>query len=224
MQTSIDRSIKETNLGKDANEILRKCVHCGFCNATCPTYQLLGDELDGPRGRIYLIKQALEGNPVTRKTQIHLDRCLTCRSCETTCPSGVDYHRLLDIGRDWVDQRVRRPVYERLMRKLLRSILPYKNRFDLLLKTACITRPLLPASIKHAISEHTKSIKQPSINQRRVINQFTSPTIENSQFNRKMLLLDGCVQASLASNINNSAIRLFASLRSEEHTSELQSH
>ncbi len=207
MQTSIDIRIKDTNSGKEASNILRKCVHCGFCNATCPTYQLLGDELDGPRGRIYLIKQALEGNRVTRKTQTHLDRCLTCRACETTCPSGVDYHRLLDIGRDWVEQRVKRPGYERLIRKLLRSILPYKNRFDLLLKIARITRPLLPANMKQAVSGGTRS---GSVNQQ--TNQYTGPSTDNRQFNRKMLLLDGCVQASLAPNINNAAVRLFASL------------
>ncbi|EFC5466372.1 4Fe-4S dicluster domain-containing protein, partial [Escherichia coli] len=105
----------------EADSILRACVHCGFCTATCPTYQLLGDELDGPRGRIYLIKQVLEGNEVTLKTQEHLDRCLTCRNCETTCPSGVRYHNLLDIGRDIVEQKVKRPLPERMLREGLRQ-------------------------------------------------------------------------------------------------------
>src|ERR687893_1666004 len=108
METRLPAELLATPAGREANAILRKCVHCGFCTATCPTYQLLGDELDGPRGRIYLIKQVLEGAPVTQKTQLHLDRCLTCRSCETTCPSGVEYSRLLDIGREVVDQRVQR--------------------------------------------------------------------------------------------------------------------
>src|SRR5215212_11989929 len=108
MQTNLAEFIKDTDQGKEADAILRKCVHCGFCTATCPTYQLLGDELDGPRGRIYLIKQVLEGQPVTEKTQLHLDRCLTCRACETTCPSGVHYSRLLDIGREVVESRVQR--------------------------------------------------------------------------------------------------------------------
>jgi len=200
MQTLIDISIKNTNSGKLANEILRKCVHCGFCNATCPTYQLLGDELDGPRGRIYLIKQALEGNQVTRKTQIHLDRCLTCRACETTCPSGVDYHRLLDIGRDWVDQRVKRPVYERLIRKTLCSILPYANRFEYLLKIGRIFRPMLSAKMKRAIPIH------------KITKDFTSSRAVNNQLKRKMLLLDGCVQPALAPDINIHATRLLATV------------
>src|SRR5436853_6839516 len=106
MQTNLTDFTKDTHEGREAEDILRKCVHCGFCTATCPTYQLLGDELDGPRGRIYLIKQVLEGKAATATTQLHLDRCLTCRNCETSCPSGVQYGRLLDIGR----QEVARPV------------------------------------------------------------------------------------------------------------------
>ena len=116
MQTNLAPEFKDTPEGNEAGAILRKCVHCGFCTATCPTYQLLGDELDSPRGRIYLMKQVLEGAPVTRKTQLHLDRCLTCRNCETTCPSGVQYGRLVDIGRKIVDERVERPAGERTMR------------------------------------------------------------------------------------------------------------
>src|SRR5690349_10870187 len=113
----------------EAEEILRACVHCGFCTATCPTYQLVGDELDGPRGRIYLMKMVLEGEAPSRKTQVHLDRCLTCRACETTCPSGVRYGRLVDIGRGAVDARVQRPLVERVMRRVLRGIVPYPKRF-----------------------------------------------------------------------------------------------
>ena len=116
MQTNLADFIRNTPDGDEADAILRKCVHCGFCTATCPTYQLLGDELDGPRGRIYLIKQMVEGAPVTRSTQQHLDRCLTCRSCETTCPSGVQYGRLVEIGRKHVEAQVHRPVQQRLVR------------------------------------------------------------------------------------------------------------
>ena len=121
MQTALADFIKDTPEGKEADSILRKCVHCGFCTATCPTYQLLGDELDGPRGRIYLIKQVLEGHEVTAKTQLHLDRCLTCRNCETTCPSGVKYGRLIDIGRKVVDDHVPRSGGDRLTRIALKE-------------------------------------------------------------------------------------------------------
>ncbi|HGV2387788.1 TPA: 4Fe-4S dicluster domain-containing protein, partial [Escherichia coli] len=117
MQTQLTEEMRQNARALEADSILRACVHCGFCTATCPTYQLLGDELDGPRGRIYLIKQVLEGNEVTLKTQEHLDRCLTCRNCETTCPSGVRYHNLLDIGRDIVEQKVKRPLPERMLRE-----------------------------------------------------------------------------------------------------------
>ena len=112
MQTNISSQFDDNLHINDAESILRSCVHCGFCTATCPTYQLLGDELDGPRGRIYLIKQVLEGNAISSKTQTHLDRCLTCRSCETTCPSGVRYGRLVDIGREIVDQQVPRSLLQ----------------------------------------------------------------------------------------------------------------
>jgi glycolate oxidase iron-sulfur subunit len=124
MKTALKENFKDTELGKEADSILRSCVHCGFCNATCPTYQLLGDELDGPRGRIYQIKQALEGNEVTKETQLHLDRCLYCLACETTCPSGVRYSHLLEIGRKWVEQRVNRSWDDKLKRYSLRTILP----------------------------------------------------------------------------------------------------
>ena len=129
MQTKLADFIKNTADGREADSILRKCVHCGFCTATCPTYQLLGDELDGPRGRIYLIKESLEGAAVSEKTRRHLDRCLLCRSCETTCPSGVRYGRLLEIGRDVVETRAPRPAHERAMRWVLRSLLPHPRRF-----------------------------------------------------------------------------------------------
>src|ERR1700678_3027818 len=125
MQTNLADFIRHTADGIEAESILRKCVHCGFCTATCPTYQLLGDELDGPRGRIYLIKQMVEGAEVTRSTQTHLDRCLTCRNCETTCPSGVQYGRLVEIGRKVVEEKVERPFGQRVKRQLLANFLPH---------------------------------------------------------------------------------------------------
>ena len=127
MQTQLADFIANTADGQEADSILRSCVHCGFCTATCPTYQLIGDEDDGPRGRIYLIKSVLEGNEATEKTQQHLDRCLTCRACETTCPSGVNYHRLLDIGRKEVDKQVKRPVLQRLLRWTLVTVMPERK-------------------------------------------------------------------------------------------------
>src|SRR5215210_3313633 len=133
MQTDLADFIKDSPEGREADAILRKCVHCGFCTATCPTYQLLGDELDGPRGRIYLVKQVLEGSPVTRRTQLHLDRCLTCRACETTCPSGVEYGKLVDIGRELVEQKVRRGPLDRLQRWFLAATLPSRGLFGLAL-------------------------------------------------------------------------------------------
>ncbi|MCX7209857.1 MAG: 4Fe-4S dicluster domain-containing protein, partial [Burkholderiales bacterium] len=151
MQTNLADFIKHTQEGQEADAILRKCVHCGFCTATCPTYQLLGDELDGPRGRIYLMKQVLEGKEVTRKTQLHLDRCLTCRNCESTCPSGVQYGRLVDIGRHLVEKQVRRPVAERVLRTTLKEFLPRKWLFNPAMKLGQIVRPLLPSALKNKV-------------------------------------------------------------------------
>src|SRR5213596_1155736 len=147
MQTNLADFIKDTAEGREAEAILRKCVHCGFCTATCPTYQLLGDELDGPRGRIYLIKQVLEGAQPTRATQLHLDRCLTCRNCETTCPSGVRYGELVEIGRRVVDAKVERPAGERTQRWLLREGLT-SALFTPAMKLGQLVRPLLPAALQ----------------------------------------------------------------------------
>ena len=148
MQTNLADFIKGTSEGDEAEAILRACVHCGFCTATCPTYQMLGDELDGPRGRIYLIKQVLEGAPVTKKTQTHLDRCLTCRSCESTCPSGVRYGRLADIGRKVIEERVPRTLGERVTRTLLKEALPRKWIFTPLFKAGQLVRPLLAPALQ----------------------------------------------------------------------------
>jgi glycolate oxidase iron-sulfur subunit len=192
VQTNLADFIRDTPEGRDADAILRKCVHCGFCTATCPTYQLLGDELDGPRGRIYLIKQVLEGAEPSAKTQLHLDRCLTCRSCETTCPSGVHYSRLLDIGRHVVDRRVPREGGAALERGVLRAIVPHPSRFGPLLKLGRLVRPLLPAALKYKVPAR---IAAPGPWPGRV-------------HARKMLVLEGCVQPALAPGTNAAAARV----------------
>jgi glycolate oxidase iron-sulfur subunit len=195
MQTNLADFIKNTREGKEADAILRTCVHCGFCTATCPTYQLLGDELDGPRGRIYLMKQVLEGKQATRKTQLHLDRCLTCRNCETTCPSGVQYGRLVDIGRKVVEEQVPRPLSQRIVRTLLKEALPRKWLFTPAMKAGQMVRPLLPKSLQNKVPEKQDAGAWPT-----------------TQHARKMLLLDGCVQPSMAPNINAAAARVFDAL------------
>src|ERR687895_1429702 len=134
MQTELADFIRDTPEGREAQSILRKCVHCGFCTATCPSYQVLGDDLDSPRGRIYLMKRALEGAPVSAKTRLHLDRCLTCRACETTCPSGVRYGRLVDIGRAVVEARTRRDPLDRIRRAVLAFGLPRPGLFKAALR------------------------------------------------------------------------------------------
>ena len=196
MQTTLLPALLKTSTGQEADEILRNCVHCGFCNATCPTYQLTGDELDGPRGRIYLIKQVLEGTSPTRTTQIHLDRCLTCRACETTCPSGVDYHHLLDTGRELVEQNVTRPLRERFIRGALESVLPWPKRFKPLLRLGQAVRPLLPAILK----QHIPAYRKPG--------HFTAKQTHA----RSMLLLDGCAQPALAPQINMATRRVLDAL------------
>lgn len=191
MQTSLADFIKDTSQGREADAILRSCVHCGFCTATCPTYQLLGDELDGPRGRIYLIKQVLEGHTPSRPTQVHLDRCLTCLACETTCPSGVRYGHLAEIGRELVEQRVRRPWRERLMRSALRRVLPYRRRFGALLGLGRGVRPLLPAALKSQVPPRTEPGPWPA-----------------ARHPRRMLMLGGCVQPGLAPEIDAATARV----------------
>ncbi|MES2898940.1 MAG: glycolate oxidase subunit GlcF [Pseudomonadota bacterium] len=195
MQTKLADFIRDTPEGVEADAILRSCVHCGFCTATCPTYQLLGDELDGPRGRIYLIKQVLEGAPATVKTQVHLDRCLTCRSCETTCPSGVKYGRLIDIGRAVVERQVGRPLGQRLLRTAIRTTLPRRWLFTPLLKTGQSLRALLPDALR---------AKVPA---RQTFRQAARPSHA-----RSMLVLQGCVQPAMAPSINAAATRVLDAL------------
>ncbi|WP_337158474.1 glycolate oxidase subunit GlcF [Pseudomonas putida] len=192
MQTNLSEAAKGLPRGDEAERILRSCVHCGFCTATCPTYQLLGDELDGPRGRIYLIKQVLEGEPVSASTQLHLDRCLSCRNCETTCPSGVKYHDLLDIGRAVVEQQVPRPLGERLLRLGLRAVVPHPSLFKALARSGQALRPLLPSALK---------AKLPA----RIADPGQRPAPRHA---RRVLLLEGCVQPALSPNTNAAATRL----------------
>jgi glycolate oxidase iron-sulfur subunit len=191
MQTHLSPEFRETADGKEAAAILRKCVHCGFCNATCPTYQLLGDELDGPRGRIYLIKQVLEGGEVTRSTQLHLDRCLTCLNCQTTCPSGVEYGHLVDIGRKLVDERVARPAGESAVRWSLKEGLT-SRLFGPALKLGRALRPLLPKILKDKVPRPGPA-------------HAAAPLRTHS---RKVLMLSGCVQPSMMPNIDRAAARV----------------
>ena len=194
MQTQLADFIKDTPEGKEADAILRKCVHCGFCTATCPTYQLLGDELDSPRGRIYLIKRVLEGETPTAKTQLHLDRCLTCRNCETTCPSGVQYGRLIDIGRHVVDKQVERSTMQKLTRTLLKEGLT-SAAFAPAMKLGQTLRPLLPASLQAKVPARQHAGRWPT-----------------RTHARKVVLLAGCVQPAMQPNINSATARVLDAL------------
>ncbi len=197
MQTKLAEPMRNTAFGQAAEQIVRKCVHCGFCNATCPTYQLLGDELDGPRGRIYLIKEILEGGQPTASTQLHLDRCLTCRACETTCPSGVQFGRLLDIGRKLVDEKVERPASEQLLRSMLKHGLT-SNLFAPAMRLGQALRPLLPRALQSKVPAR----RDPG-------------TWPDRQHSRKVLLLSGCVQPSMFPNINAATARVLDALGME---------
>ena len=190
MQTHLTDAILNSPQGQEAEAILRKCVHCGFCTATCPTYLLLGNELDSPRGRIYLIKQVLEGEQVTARTQLHLDRCLTCRACETTCPSGVEYGKLLDIGREFVDQEVSRKFVNRMMRAILQLIVPNTPLLKVMMNFAWISRSVLPATLR---------IKIPS---KEPVGRWPATT-----HLRRMIIHQGCVQRVTKPGINAAAAR-----------------
>src|SRR5579862_5812405 len=192
MQTQLADWIKDTPRGVEADAILRRCVHCGFCLATCPTYQLLGDELDSPRGRIYLMKQLLEGAPVSRRTQLHLDRCLTCRACESACPSGVQYGRLLDIGRGLIEERVPRTPAAALKRYLLRKLVPHRRRLRAVLGLARLARPWLP----RAWAAPLAAVPAP---------RAPWPAARHA---RRVLLVPGCVQAAIQPGIDLAAARV----------------
>lgn len=196
MQTHLAPVHEGTAKGEQAQGVLRSCVHCGFCNATCPTYKLTGDELDGPRGRIYLMKQVFEGQAPTRTTQTHLDRCIGCRHCESTCPSGVQYHKLLEVGQQVVDAQVSRPIPERLRRWALRTVVPSKA-FGPLLKVGRLVRPLLPA----VLAQHVPpAVALPPGNQR-IDRQAPVHT-------RQVLMPQGCVQPHLRPNIDAATVRV----------------
>lgn len=196
MQTWIDEQLRDTPQGREADRILRTCTHCGFCLATCPTYQLLGDELDSPRGRIYLMKQVLEGHTPTSTTQLHLDRCLTCRACETTCPSGVEYGRLVDIGRDLVERQVPRRGTGALTRWALRTVLPRRALFGTLLAAGRVVRPVLPGSLREKIPPRRPAPAWPGA----------------ASGTRRVLMLEGCVQPALDPTINPTTARLLDGL------------
>lgn len=196
MQTNLASWVRDTEAGNEADEILRRCVHCGFCLATCPTYQVLGDERDSPRGRIYLIKEVLEGNTPTQATQRHLDRCLTCRNCETTCPSGVQYGKLVDIGRKVVDEQVQRPLGQRAQRAVLRYLLT-SPAFGPAVKAGRMLRPLLPDSLKGKVPAMRPAGQWPERPQ---------------QYDRQVLMLAGCVQPALVPAIDAATMRVLAAL------------
>ncbi|HYF57898.1 MAG TPA: glycolate oxidase subunit GlcF [Burkholderiaceae bacterium] len=203
METHLADWLRDTPEGVEAESILRSCVHCGFCTATCPTYQLLGDELDGPRGRIYLMKQVMEGVEPTRETQLHLDRCLTCRNCESTCPSGVRYGHLVDIGRRLVEARVERPLGERLLRGALREGLTRRRLFDPAMRVGQALRPLLPDALKSKVPERRDAGRWPG-----------------RAHERKVLMLAGCVQPAMAPSIDAATARVLDALEIEAVVAE----
>lgn len=198
MQTNLAEFIRDTDAGREADAILRKCTHCGFCLANCPTYRLLGDELDSPRGRIYQVKQVLEGVEPTPQIQRHLDRCLTCRACETTCPSGVEYGRLADLGRRLVEERVPRGRRERLLRGLLRALLPHRRLFATLLALGRVCRPLVPGLLRHHIPRRRPAPAWPA-----------APAAGEG---RRVVIFEGCVQPGLVPAINAHTARVLAEL------------
>ncbi len=207
MHTELAPHLANTTAGIEAAKLLAQCVHCGFCGATCPTYQLLGDELDSPRGRIYLIKQMAEGSAPTEKTRLHLDRCLTCLSCETTCPSGVQYGNLLDIGRQWAETETPpRPFKERFTRWLLREVLTRPWLFNSAINLGRIFRPLMPLELKRKIPSLKSPLDQLGAAQQ--IDPHARPITQPLRHARTMLVLEGCVQPAMLPNINSATARV----------------
>ncbi len=192
MQTEFTDEIKNSDAGRQADEIVRRCVHCGFCNATCPTYQLLGDERDGPRGRIYLIKSLLEGKDCAVDTQRHLDRCLTCRSCETTCPSGVEYGRLLEIGREHLKTQTSRTPLQTLQRKVLIHVCSQRQLFRFLFRIGSWFRPVLPKTLQQKFPRSDSNAGHSA----------------GSKHSRRVILFQGCVQPALTPDTNQITARL----------------
>jgi len=197
METHISKSITPSVALQEAEAILRRCVHCGFCTATCPTYQLLGNELDGPRGRIYLIKQILETGQAGKDARTHLDRCLGCRSCETTCPSGVHYLRLLHVGRHLAYELAPLPFAQRSLRHILRATLPYPRRLAPMFRAARLFRPLLPLALRHKIPDADNKAQQ---------------ALQPQNCHRKIILFQGCVQSVVATSINAATRRILQRL------------
>jgi glycolate oxidase iron-sulfur subunit len=195
MQTRLSPKIKQSRHADAIQGILRNCVHCGFCNATCPTYQLLGDELDGPRGRIYQMKQFFEGAEANADMLRHLDRCLTCRACETTCPSGVKYSHLLEIGKELIEEALPRPRWERLRRRGIVRFINSGWLFTLSVRLGQAFAPFMPGIIRQSIPARQQQLAR-----------------GNSRHPRKMLMLAGCVQPTLAPNTNTLASNLLDKL------------
>lgn len=191
MEIHLDKKIAGESWAQEAERIVRKCVHCGFCNATCPTYQLLGHESDGPRGRIYLITQLLEGQPANEQTSAHLDRCLLCRACETTCPSGVSYGRLLETGRHMLEEQQPRTGLDSVKRKLMTAVIPSKTLMQTGVRLSSPIRPLLPASLSSQLPLPGKNLFRPA-----------------TSHPRKMLLLEGCAQSCLTPETNAATARV----------------
>lgn len=195
MQTFLPQDFLATDVGKTADSVLRDCVHCGLCNATCPTYQVERNELDGPRGRIYLIKQMLEGESTGAITRHHLDRCLLCQACETTCPSGVAYHRLLEIGRAEVERRAPRPVLQRLQRWLLRQVMSRRGLTRPLFALARLLRPMLPGNLREKVPPARPGLSLPA-----------------ARHPRSVLLLQGCVQPAMSPTTVQAAAQVLDAL------------
>lgn len=196
MQTVLLETVRNTLTGPDAERALRACVHCGFCNAVCPTYHVLAEEADGPRGRIYLIKSVLEGTGDAEAARLHLDRCLTCRACESLCPSGVPYAALLEVGREACGQAAPRPLWQTLLRSGLRWLFPYRARVSLVLGAARLLLPLLPRTLAQPLRPEPFSGRSPTRPRR----------------GPRALLFSGCVQPAAKPGINQAAARVLSEL------------